>query len=149
MNLRDHLYSREHEFLERAGGPKGAPNGHAQPSAEQAANGQSNGHDHGANGHDDHDHDSMGDRWERRYGLDTSRDDSMEDPDGDGLNNLTEYRMRTHPLEAAGYWTIERQCGCAAAQATRLAGWTVSLLTLVLFRRRGSTSPRRLAPRGQ
>jgi hypothetical protein len=98
---------------------------------------------------DDHDHDSMGDRWERRYGLDTSRDDSMDDPDGDGLNNLTEYRMRTHPLEAAGYWTIERQCGCAAAQATRLAGWTVPLLTLVLFRRRGSTSPRRSAPRGQ
>jgi heterodisulfide reductase subunit C len=67
IDLRDHLYSREHEFLERAGGPEGATgdgdhhasNGKASDAHTKeahAANGQDS-DAHGADGHaaDDHD----------------------------------------------------------------------------------------------
>ncbi len=97
----------------------------------------------------DNDHDEMGDRWERRHGLDTEADDALEDPDGDGLNNLTEYRMRTDPFEAAGYWVIERSCGCSSGSRRApiaVFGW---ILGLVLVRRRAGASQRRSALRGR
>ncbi len=50
LDLRDHLYHREREFLERAGGPKGA-NGvdaHAHGGGEHAAE---HGHEHGSSEH--------------------------------------------------------------------------------------------------
>jgi len=62
LDLRNHLYGREREFLERAGGPKGAVDdghghgdghGHADEHGDGHGNGHANGH---ANGHDDHDH---------------------------------------------------------------------------------------------
>jgi Fe-S oxidoreductase len=77
LDLRDHLYHREREFIERAGGPK-ASNGvdaHAHGPADghgSAGHGAGNGHGHGqgqghggdhddahaeGDGHDDHDHD--------------------------------------------------------------------------------------------
>ncbi len=39
----------------------------------------------------------MPDGWEVDGGLDPLSDDSTEDPDGDGVNNLAEYMGGTHP----------------------------------------------------
>jgi|GEM_PF-1235928 len=98
---------------------------------------------------DDRDHDGMGDRWERKYGLDLQRNDALEDPDGDGLNNLTEYRMKSDPLRQEGYWVIVRRFGCATA-TTALTGWALLVPMIVAFsRRRGSTWPQKLVRREQ
>jgi Fe-S oxidoreductase len=71
LDLRDHLYGREVEFLYRPGGPAGEPNGHSANVAHGAATnghgasaeGGEAGHDHDhedgegdANGHDGHAH---------------------------------------------------------------------------------------------
>jgi Fe-S oxidoreductase len=61
LDLRDHLYGREDELLDRPGGPQGvAPDGDAH-----GANGHGDDHahgedEHGANGHDDHAHGANG-----------------------------------------------------------------------------------------
>ncbi|MCD6383498.1 MAG: hypothetical protein J7L88_03450 [Thermoplasmata archaeon] len=47
----------------------------------------------------DRDGDGMDDEWEEKYGLNTSRDDSMEDPDGDGVTNIQEYKDGTNPFD--------------------------------------------------
>ncbi len=52
VNLRDHLYSREHEFLERPGGPEGLKGDHDHHASDD--------HEDDANGHDDHEHDADG-----------------------------------------------------------------------------------------
>lgn len=46
----------------------------------------------------DLDGDGMPDWWEAGI-LDAARNDSREDPDGDGLENLSEYLKGTHPLK--------------------------------------------------
>jgi len=69
LDLRDHLYGREVEFLYRPGGPAGEnQDGHADPHTANGAHvtgeaphdgaGHANGgpHSHDANGHDDHGH---------------------------------------------------------------------------------------------
>jgi heterodisulfide reductase subunit C len=62
LNLRDHLYGRENEFLNRVGGPKGeAPDAHAHAHDDHAHD--EHGHDdhgHDDHGHDDHGHDDHG-----------------------------------------------------------------------------------------
>lgn len=60
LNLRDHLYSRENELLNRPGGPKGVvDDGHAHHDdhAHEGEHGEGHAHegDHG-HGHDDHGH---------------------------------------------------------------------------------------------
>ena len=64
LNLRDHLYGRENEFLNRPGGPKGeAPDAHAHGDAH-GEHGEAHGeghegehaHEGGDHGHDDHGH---------------------------------------------------------------------------------------------
>ena len=48
----------------------------------------------------DADRDGMRDSWETSRGLDVTADDSAGDPDGDGLDNLTEFGLNTHPNKA-------------------------------------------------
>ncbi len=60
----------------------------------------------------DDDHDQMGDAWETEMGLDTTRDDSYEDPDGDGYSNLEEYHLGTDPLAV---YEQPPTCGCRGA----------------------------------
>lgn len=48
--------------------------------------------------YDDGDGDGLPDTWEDIVGLDTSRDDSAEDPDGDGRDNASELLDGTDPL---------------------------------------------------
>jgi Fe-S oxidoreductase len=57
LDLRNHLYGREREFIEREGGPKGSNgvDGHA------AVNGHDHDGDHDHEGGHDHDHDQEGD----------------------------------------------------------------------------------------
>ena len=50
--------------------------------------------------YDDLDGDGMYDSWERTHGLDPTRDDSAQDPDVDGLDNLGEHDAGTWPLTA-------------------------------------------------
>ncbi len=45
----------------------------------------------------DMDNDGMADSWERANGLETNRDDSNEDPDGDRIANELEYMYGTDP----------------------------------------------------
>jgi Fe-S oxidoreductase len=61
VDLRDHLYARENEFLNREGGPKGAGKGHAHAAD---AHGGNDGQDHGDDGHD---HGDDGDHHEPVY----------------------------------------------------------------------------------
>lgn len=75
----------------------------------------------------DDDHDGMGDTWEADHDLDPTRDDGAEDPDGDGIPNLDEWRMDTEPNAYVG----DDTCGCSA---TPRAGW-LSLLIVVAARR--------------
>jgi len=79
----------------------------------------------------DGDHDGMADAWEAEVGLDTTRDDSAEDPDGDGYDNLAEYLLGTDPNSEA-----ETGCrsGCSATGASGSAVWL--LAGLLGWRRR-------------
>ncbi|HEY4118622.1 MAG TPA: heterodisulfide reductase-related iron-sulfur binding cluster, partial [Byssovorax sp.] len=58
LDLRDHLYARENEFLNRPGGPKGlAADDHAHAHTDDHAHGEDHSHDqhgHGDAAHDDH-----------------------------------------------------------------------------------------------
>ncbi len=72
LDLRDHLYGREAEFINRPGGPKGpVDDGHghgADHAHADGANGHANGeahghgddHEHGDHEHGDHEHDDHG-----------------------------------------------------------------------------------------
>lgn len=50
----------------------------------------------------DADRDGMPDSWENLYGLNPSIDDSHLDADGDGIDNITEYRNGTPPVILPG-----------------------------------------------
>ncbi len=77
----------------------------------------------------DTDRDDMGDGWEDHWGLHVGRDDSAEDPDGDGVINLREYWEGTNPMEAEG-----RRCRGGCGPSGLFVG--VWLLPLLFSRRR-------------
>jgi Fe-S oxidoreductase len=61
IDLRDHLYARENEFLNRPGGPKGPdPDDHAHAHHGNGHDDHAHGHDDHGHGHDDHGHDDHG-----------------------------------------------------------------------------------------
>jgi hypothetical protein len=76
----------------------------------------------------DNDRDEMSDYWEESYGLDTNQNDASQDPDEDGLSNLTEYRMGTHPNESE--FNKESCGGCQKGQAFIFPIFLFSLLGL-------------------
>jgi hypothetical protein len=78
----------------------------------------------------DNDHDGMGDGWEEEEGLDTERDDSLEDADGDGFSNLEEFWLGTDPTDEAGGGGVG--CGCGGGR-----GIVVLLLAVGRRGRRG------------
>jgi len=47
----------------------------------------------------DHDSDGLPDSWETFYGLDTTKNDSDEDFDGDGIVNVDEFKFLTNPSD--------------------------------------------------
>jgi hypothetical protein len=59
----------------------------------------------------DGDADGMDDLWELAWGLDLLRDDSSEDPDGDGLSNLDEYLGESDPLNGPSMAITCQQAG--------------------------------------
>jgi hypothetical protein len=85
----------------------------------------------------DKDQDWMSDRWEQRYHLDPNKNDAMEDPDLDGLNNLTEYRLRTDPHTPEGEWVLEHRCGCSTTSPRLSPSWLI-LVFAGLRRRDGA-----------
>lgn len=58
LDLRDHLYGREHEFINRPGGPKGVvDDAHAHAEHKEGEeHGEGHEHAEGEHGHDDHGH---------------------------------------------------------------------------------------------
>jgi protocatechuate 3,4-dioxygenase beta subunit len=82
----------------------------------------------------DFDHDSMGDAWEREHGLDPSRDDGAEDPDGDGFSNLEEYLLGTDPNEKS----VTDGCGGGCGGSGKEALLLLPLTLLGLGRRRSA-----------
>ena len=66
-----------------------------------------NGVSPGGRGNVDEDEDGLPDYWEEKYGLDFEDDGSVDknngpegDPDEDGLTNIDEFELKTHPKEA-------------------------------------------------
>lgn len=55
----------------------------------------------------DTDGDGMDDAWELTYGLQVGVDDSMDDLDSDGTDNLTEFRLGLIPNDSASRFAIE------------------------------------------
>ena len=56
----------------------------------------------GNNADTDDDNDGMPDAWELTYGLDQLKDDTADDPDGDGVSNINEYNLGTEPNHNEG-----------------------------------------------
>ena len=62
----------------------------------------------------DVDNDGLPDVWERAHGLVVGLDDSTSDPDGDGSDNRSEFRLGTNPQAAASAFRLEVRRGNGA-----------------------------------
>lgn len=80
----------------------------------------------------DDDRDGMDDAWEVDQGLDPSRDDAAEDPDGDGFANVEEYRLGTDPNSIVAAPT---GCRCDTSAPAGVAPWLLAGAMLQLRRR--------------
>ena len=52
----------------------------------------------------DTDNDGLPDAWENTYGLSVGVNDANADADGDGLTNLQEYQLGTHPKSGTSFF---------------------------------------------
>jgi len=75
----------------------------------------------------DGDGDAMLDDWEMRFGLDPfSADDASEDPDGDSIDNRTEFERRTSPIipdrttpgALVAHWSLDDGAGTSATDSS-------------------------------
>ncbi len=76
----------------------------------------------------DRDRDAMDDVWELLYGLPIDRPDGAEDPDGDGLDNLSEYRGYTDPRVNEG---LTPGCSMSKVDPTCVGTRPLSVLALL------------------
>jgi hypothetical protein len=81
----------------------------------------------------DVDRDGMDDVWEAENGLDPTRDDGLEDADGDGFTNRDEYLLGTDPNETTVMPVGEAGCSCSSPSGS---GWGLWLACGALFLRR-------------
>ncbi len=81
----------------------------------------------------DDDEDGIPDPWEFLHGLDADSDDSAADPDGDGANNLDEYRAGTDPQNPGSVFKGEPGAdtspGKILLQWSSVTGKTYSILS--------------------
>jgi hypothetical protein len=93
----------------------------------------------------DSDGDGMSDTWETQYGLDPTRNDAAEDPDGDGVSNLQELAANTHPLGLFTRYLAEGATGTFFDDRIALFNPGAALATVLLrFQREGSPELQRL-----
>ncbi len=87
----------------------------------------------------DADRDGMDDVWEVDNGLDPTRDDSLDDADGDGFTNRDEYLLGTDPNETTVTPPEEEGCKCSSSP---VSFWGLCLVggALLVRRRRLLTS---------
>jgi type VI protein secretion system component Hcp len=57
----------------------------------------------------DSEQDGLPDSWESQYGLQVGVNDAASDPDGDGMSNLDEFRLGTHPRSGASFFRVVLQ----------------------------------------
>lgn len=69
----------------------------------------------------DHDGDGMLDVWENSRGLNSTSNDSLADPDGDGMVNYGEYVADTDPFSATSLFTILNREFVLSNRVVRLA----------------------------
>ncbi len=79
----------------------------------------------------DDDHDAMGDVWEAENGLDPTRDDAGEDPDGDGYVNVDEWLMGSDPTAS-----VAELEGCGKGCGSGGGAAAIALLLPLALRRR-------------
>jgi hypothetical protein len=87
----------------------------------------------------DHDGDGMADLWEHDHQLDMTRDDSLDDPDLDGVANVDEYLEATNPRDDRG----GTAAGCQGAPGRGPVVATSVVFVLLAIRRRVSGGPTR------
>ncbi len=76
----------------------------------------------------DRDGDSMDDVWELLFGLPIDRQDAGEDPDGDGLDNVSEYRGYTDPRVDEA---LTPGCSMSKVDPTCVGSRSLSVLALL------------------
>ena len=96
LDLRDHLYGREDEFLNRPGGPKGATDDTRTRTRDDHGHGDE--HAHGEHGHD---HDARRRPRPRRSRAPRARLPGQPDPDPRGRLEADQPRPRRHPPRRA------------------------------------------------
>lgn len=92
----------------------------------------------------DDDADGMLDGWEKYHGLVVGQDDSLEDNDGDGFNNLAEFRGNHDPndLYDEPYIYLAAKLACVAAMAPEFVNDSSQSLARALVPKfAGTTGP--------
>lgn len=76
----------------------------AYTSFDMVTNKATSGYEGGTQPNPDSDGDGMPDAWETTYGLTVGVNDAVGDADGDGLSNLDEFQLGTHPKSGTSFF---------------------------------------------